>query len=429
VCDTDTRLFSRGAALNAGIRGCDADVIVAHDGDMLPPPDSLTEAIAAAADADGMVQPFDRLHYATQAATRSLWAADVVPAKVDTEFEFSPSSTVPLLGGVNVLSRSTWERAGGWLDRFAGWGCEDMAFAAQCSTLVAPVRRVAGGMVHLWHPKTGDYVSKSTLAANRAHMRRVLAADGDPEAMQAMIEGHDVQPTRYVILAAGEGTRWGDAQDRPKHFAVLLGEPLIGRVVRQVLERDPGADVRVAVRSLADARYKIPGTKRTVAKLNPELGNADKLVSTRHAWSKSGRTVILLGDVFYTEEAMDRIVAHPADEWVLFGRPGGSKHSGKRWNENFALAYMPQHHDLIVDAAHRVVALHAAGRVGRLSHSTWFRAAVGLPDGEVGTWDVHPERFGHFEVVDDWTDDIDSPEDWERWCYAWATAPTDRRPS
>jgi hypothetical protein len=242
-------------------------------------------------------------------------------------------------------------------------------------------------------------------------------------------KGDDMTGTRYIILAAGEGSRWGNAQDRPKHFAFLCGEHLIERVVRQVRDRDPGADVRVAVRDLSDARYKIPGTKRVVAKLNASLGNADKLVSTRHAWNRSGRTVILLGDVFYTEETMDRIVGYDGADWVLFGRPTGSKFTGKKWNENFALSYLPGDHDLIADAAHRIVDLNAAGKVGRLSHSSWFRAAVGLPDDEVGAWDIEPQRFGHFTVVDDWTDDIDSPGDWERWCHAYAMASPSDRPT
>ncbi len=234
--------------------------------------------------------------------------------------------------------------------------------------------------------------------------------------------------TRYVILCAGTGDRWDNHFDMPKHFAPLLGEPLLERTIRQVFARDASADIRIIVRDTADDRYAYPGCQLVEADLHPELGDADKLVSSVHAWHKSGRTAVLLGDVFYTDEVLDRILGSDSDDWVMFGRPTGSKFSGKKWNENFALSFWSQHHQMIRDSADRLVALHAKGKVGRLSHSTWFRAAVGVPDDEVGTWDINPMRFGHFEVCDDWTEDIDRPEDWEQWCYAWATTRPGSRP-
>jgi hypothetical protein len=415
--------FSRGAALNAAVRLSDADVIVAHDADVIADPAAVHEAIRLAAEQPGLVQPFDVMVHTSRATTRKVW--DGEPCSGGQRW--TETRKVPLVGTVNVCSRHTWETAGGWLDAFRGWGCEDVAFAAQCSRLVAPMRRVSGDLVHLWHPKTGKYAAPTTIAANGAAMTALLDLDHDALADTARRHARMMR-TRYVVLCAGSGERWDNHFGQPKHFAPLLGEPLLGRVVRQVRDRDASADIRIVVRDLDDDRYDLPGCQRVLADLRPELGNADKLVSSAAAWHKSGRTVVLLGDVFYTDAVMDRIVTHDSDDWTLFGRPTGSTISGKKWNENFALSFWSEHHDLIRESTARLVALHAEGKVGRLSHSTWFRAAVGVPDDEVGTWDVDPMRFGHFEVCDDWTEDMDSPEDWEKWCYAWATARPGSRP-
>lgn len=233
--------------------------------------------------------------------------------------------------------------------------------------------------------------------------------------------------TRILILAAGDGERWGNHHDRPKHFAWVCGEHLIERTVRQVLERDPGADVRIVVHDLGDDRYKIPGTKRATARHDPALGNADKVLSARHVWHRTGRTVMLHGDVFYTDDALDEILADRPG-WHLYGRPGPSQITGKDWNENFALAFDADAQQHIVDATRRIVALADAGFVpSGINHSCWYLAAVGVPDHQVIDWTRHVGT-GHFVAIDDWTDDFDTPAEYDMWCWRWATADPDSRP-
>ena len=98
-------------------------------------------------------------------------------------------AATPLLGTVNVLSRETWDAAGGWLPGFRGWGHEDLAFAAQCRTLVSPERRVPGPLHHLYHPKapTEPYAAPETIAANAAIATDIYAADGNPTRMRELI--------------------------------------------------------------------------------------------------------------------------------------------------------------------------------------------------------------------------------------------------
>lgn len=162
--------FSRAGSVNQGAEGCDADVLVIADNDVLIARRQILDAVALAVSAPGLVQPFDELRWFDPHATRVLleqpWRA-FDPSSPAPEHTFLPGENTPLLGGINVVSRRTWDAVGGLDRRFRGWGGEDIAFDAACAE-IAPTRRVPGPLMHLYHPKTGDYVSERTLARNAA---------------------------------------------------------------------------------------------------------------------------------------------------------------------------------------------------------------------------------------------------------------------
>jgi hypothetical protein len=174
VVDDGGHPFARGASLNLAFEGLDPDeVVVACDADLIIDGDQLLDAAEMAAAAPGMVVPFDRMEYVTRTGGRQAWPL---------------SPTMPMLGGCNVLTRRTWELAGGWLPGFRGWGCEDIAMATQCNALAGLTRRVPGVATHLWHPKAKAYVDEARVAANGALMRRVNEAATDPAQLRRLLE-------------------------------------------------------------------------------------------------------------------------------------------------------------------------------------------------------------------------------------------------
>ena len=58
---------------------------------------------------------------------------------------------------------------------------------------------------------------------------------------------------KYIIMADGKGTRWGNYQDIPKHLIQIGGETLLGRTVRLLNEKDPGCEVVITSH---DERYE-----------------------------------------------------------------------------------------------------------------------------------------------------------------------------
>lgn len=104
-----------------------------------------------------------------------------------------------------------------------------------------------------------------------------------------------------LILAAGESERFGG---RCKALLEFDGEPLIARTVRQA---QTWSDVTVVThrQDLADCAA-ISG----VSSFNPSGRRVllDSFLSSFTRWSTSERTIVLLGDVRYTDEAMRRIM-------------------------------------------------------------------------------------------------------------------------
>lgn len=64
---------------------------------------------------------------------------------------------------------------------------------------------------------------------------------------------------RYVIMADGKMTRWASSYGVPKHLLPIGDEALLGRLVRQIRENDPDAEVIVTSH---DPRYGDYGATR-----------------------------------------------------------------------------------------------------------------------------------------------------------------------
>lgn len=228
---------------------------------------------------------------------------------------------------------------------------------------------------------------------------------------------------RVIIRCAGSGERWGDHLGVPKHLAPLCGEPVLHRAVRLVTELAPDADVRVVVPSLTDRRYLVPGSRRVTDRPTPANGDLDKVASSRHLWDRDGRTVLLWGDTWWGIETLADVLTRPLDAphtWLRATAGGGG--------EVFAFAFEAEHLPRVDAALDRALDAHHAGELANGGHlglpvrGGWalYRALRGA------AWDAGGDHGGS-TIVTDWTEDMDTPRDWDRWCLRWAeSAPADR---
>lgn len=210
-----------------------------------------------------------------------------------------------------------------------------------------------------------------------------------------------------IILANGDA---GTAKIADRHFLEIDGERLIDRTIRQFL---PHAQLVV---SGPDLRYKLPDAALYMPCLEPENLDADILLSTRALWSATERTVVLLGDTWFSEEALEVIVNHKPHEWTFFGRAGGSRFSETDYGELFALSFWPEN---IPEGLASIQEINRRQREDDLWRGgLWeqYRLMEGIDPL------VHEIR-GRFVEIDDETDDIDFPEQFAHWLASRQAAP------
>lgn len=212
--------------------------------------------------------------------------------------------------------------------------------------------------------------------------------------------------TKTIIIAGGKGTRWDNYNGIPKHLLEVDGEPLINRTIR--LLKEYNTDIIVAT----DLPLNISGIEICKPVNTEGFYDADKFLSSSSFWNKNGRTVILYGDVYFSEEALAKIFDYAHPDWTLFGRIGASSFTGKNHGELFAISF---YHDYIPEfesALRRVIKLYNDGLIDRNGGWEVYKAMIRLPD-EVFIYHFYPLAGPRFVNIDDWTDDFDWPKDYE----------------
>jgi hypothetical protein len=180
--DSGHQPFSRAGSRNHGVRlaqDVGAEVVVLCDADTLPEREPLLAAINAAH--DGRLHlPYTLFRGLTPNGTRMFLGGTPGDA-CEVELETTWST-----GGVMVIQPLAWWAMGGMDETFVGWGMEDTAARIACDALLGPTVKHAGTIYHLWHPSEID-PSSPLYQANLAHMQRYVAAEGDPEAVRAIV--------------------------------------------------------------------------------------------------------------------------------------------------------------------------------------------------------------------------------------------------
>ena len=147
LCDSGHDTFNRSASRNLGVKLAGQDeIIVVCDADTLPDPHGLELALPAATHG-GLHYPFSVVNYLTEAGTDLILRDGSVPDPARIEFSL-PSAH----GGCFVLRADQYCQAGGFDERFTGWGFEDNAWYAIVRDRIGKPEHHDGVAWHLWHP-------------------------------------------------------------------------------------------------------------------------------------------------------------------------------------------------------------------------------------------------------------------------------------
>lgn len=218
------------------------------------------------------------------------------------------------------------------------------------------------------------------------------------------MRGSDTSNPRIIIIAAGDATRWGGYLGVAKHYAMIAGEPVIERTVRLLLDRQQD-DIWVVSKD-----YAIAGVHNYRPKLNPRNHDADKFISSNELWATDKRTIVIYGDVYFTERGIDTILAEDTPLYRLFCRPTGNKSFSYPYGECFALSFHPADHELLMYNLKRLVHLYRADVISRIGGWELTRLMASVP---IGKMDQHKQWLVNYYVIDDETNDIDYPSDYE----------------
>lgn len=217
--------------------------------------------------------------------------------------------------------------------------------------------------------------------------------------------------THCIILCGGRNSRWkGYRGTHRKHLVKVEGEILLSRTLRLVAAYEPARTFVVVneddldlYKAYLSNNTELYGIKETV----PHQTDAYKFLSSKELWNPTGRTIVLLGDVWFSENAIKTIFKNPADDWTAFGRNGASKFTGHPYGELFAHSFTDyREHELTLD---KLDEMYRAGTCKRVA-SGWahYQLMIGK-DPNIHT--VGPR----FVEIDDFTDDFDCPEDFDAW--------------
>lgn len=91
-----------------------------------------------------------------------------------------------------VIPRTVFDDMGGFDERFAGWGFEDMAFQSIVSGLYG-YERIDGDIIHLWHPRSDERIilGRTRSTASDDYIRNGLLGRRYMLALRRDHEGHD----------------------------------------------------------------------------------------------------------------------------------------------------------------------------------------------------------------------------------------------
>jgi hypothetical protein len=171
--------FNHPAAINRAAARARGDVFVVADADTAFEFWWPHAALAAIEDGASWVMP--RLYHKLTGTSTERVLEGLALSRAEREW----TGDSICWSGLVVVPRDAFERVGGYDERFAFWGADDVCFGLTMDALVGRHERLEGAAYHLWHPAPHqETYGHRRHAGQDALMRRYTAAAEDAEALR-----------------------------------------------------------------------------------------------------------------------------------------------------------------------------------------------------------------------------------------------------
>lgn len=150
--DTEIKPYCKAAAVNSAARKATREIFIIADADIAVDKDQMEKAVEML-DNHAWVIPYEDRKELNETQTADL-IKNHEPSVRMSDIDFTGCGSYAYgVGSINIVPRKYFEGAGGFDERFKGWGYEDNAFATALDILYGNHVRPKGSTVwHLNHP-------------------------------------------------------------------------------------------------------------------------------------------------------------------------------------------------------------------------------------------------------------------------------------
>lgn len=220
-----------------------------------------------------------------------------------------------------------------------------------------------------------------------------------------------MEPSKPLIVLLAGGRTKKSHLPNSRLLTPIKGTPLIVRTIKQFTQA--GALVRVVTNDPDIIELVRMQKNVTIAwdADDPKYSQVDMIRKGLHfAWSR--RSIIVFGDVVFTDAAVKRIMENRTEDWTVFGRSTDSQITGTRWAEYFAIELNWGSREQGKEAVNQVVSYFISGEWHRASAWEWYYHMEKMPYHIPNPANV--PTGPHWVEINDGTDDIDFADDAKR---------------
>ncbi len=220
--------------------------------------------------------------------------------------------------------------------------------------------------------------------------------------------------TTVIILCGGHSGRWGNYLNIEKHFAVINGKSII----ENNLEILNSFEVKSIIITRDDNKHLYENFSCDKVSINSKYSTVEyyKVKSNYELWADKSKTIILMGDVLYTRQAIEKILFTSHKDIRFFGRQTKSFFTMCEHGELFAISFHPQHHKKMRLACERLAYYIDEKKVKIAGGWGIYDIVSGLEYLFTGESVIKGKvLFSNFNQIIDSSDDVDYPEDYDNY--------------